>query len=100
MSLILAGGYDEERLNENNEVEVRAVKLGRTNVIEDTAFHRIMMNKSYGEHTWSLFMSGKRNPKTATSHQDWGFLDRETLEYVPHEKFESVKNREDSESQY
>jgi hypothetical protein len=92
-SLILTGGYDEERALADG-IAIRSLRTGRINVIRDTDFHRIMLNKSYGAHTWTLFMSGARIPKTPEGYKDWGFWNRETDKYIPHQEFDTVKNRE------
>ena len=93
-SLILAGGYDEERALPSGEIVVRPIKAGRINIIKAGDFHRIILNKSYGAHTWTLFISGARVPKTPEGYKDWGFWDKATGQYVPHEQFHTVKKRE------
>lgn len=80
ISYILCGGYDEERRdNETNEIYTKYLRAGDKNEISHSDFHRI--SKVPGlKHTWSLFIAGKRV-------QDWGFWDRETFDYIPHEDF-------------
>ncbi len=85
--MILTGGYDEERKTENNEVATRTLTAGCVNVIDAQDFHRIILNKKCGNHTWTLFLSGKRTKPTETGEKDWGFWDRENDVYIPHEKF-------------
>ena len=99
-SLILIGGYDEEKIMEDGTVRVRAMRIGQINVIKDTDFHRIMLNKSYGQYTWTLFMSGARTPKTPDGYKDWGFWNKDTDKYIPHQEFDTVKNRDFSDSAY
>lgn len=84
LSFILTGGYFEEyRNNTTNEVDVREVKPGRFNFIKNNQFHRVL-SKSHNPHVWTLFVAGKRI-------KNWGFWNRETNEYIPHEQFLSSK---------
>ena len=60
LSLILSGGYEEERRGKPN----RLVRAGRFNWISHKSFHRL--ERLLGT-TWSLFIAG---PKVSS----WGFL--------------------------
>lgn len=87
VSLILTGGYDEERLPEdqkgkpNYKVTRRRVGAGRLNIIRGDDFHRVDL---IGRSTWTLFTSGKKV-------KDWGFMLRDTGEYMDHETYEREK---------
>lgn len=77
-SLILAGGYTEERLvvrDGDYRVERRTFRPGMINVIRNTDFHRVSLLD--GKTTWTLFIAGKR------TGEEWGFLDLLTREFVP-----------------
>ncbi|HXD98238.1 MAG TPA: hypothetical protein VN646_16940 [Candidatus Acidoferrum sp.] len=71
-SLILAGGYIEERRS-GNQVNTRAVFPGSINWLSQDTFHRVELLD--GE-AWSLFVAG---PKV----QSWGFWDRVTGAFTP-----------------
>lgn len=85
VSFILAGGYFEERREEDFEglrflkVVRHDVKARRFNIIGANDFHRII-KKPDVPHTWSLFITGPRI-------QDWGFWDRFTHKYTSHKEF-------------
>ena len=80
LSLILCGGYIEERRdNKTMKVNTKEVNAGDLNLIRHTDFHRVTLNPK-NKHTWSLFFSGTRI-------QNWGFWDRDTKEYIPYENF-------------
>lgn len=79
-SLILAGGYREERrvLAGGREVVATCTFLPFTgNRILANDFHRVDLLE---KDCWSLFLAG---PKT----QSWGFWDRDTGEYTPWRQF-------------
>lgn len=97
LSLILWGGYDEERSRDPNtwvgnelddlsqaqkdwielptpaRIEKRSVRPGTLNFIRSTHFHRVDL-KDEVNGAWSIFFAGPRT-------QDWGFLDRNTSEF-------------------
>lgn len=73
VSLILVGGYREERrvgTSPNYRVESRVVRPGSLNVIRADDFHRVDLLE---KDCWSLFLAG---PKAKT----WYFWDRDTGE--------------------
>lgn len=76
LSLILAGGYSEER-RYGERVERRDVRPGRIIRINREDFHRVDL---FEKDSWSLFLAG---PKTAS----WGFWDRHTKEFWPWREF-------------
>lgn len=88
MSIILTGGYKEERRYEevhNNEVNryvvTEYVTPGSLNFIKKNDFHRIDLLKEYA---WTIFFSGNRE-------QDWGFWNKDTDKYIPWKKH--IENR-------
>lgn len=82
-SLILAGGYVEERMTQlDNDglafTEPTAVRYmpGDTNQLTLDDFHRTdMVDPVFG--CWTLFVTGERT-------QSWGFLNRTTLDFFPY----------------
>jgi hypothetical protein len=79
-SIILVGGYREERLRlEWPEVRVRVLRPGSVNFLRHDDFHRVdLLDEERG--CWTLFVHG---PKM----QGWGFLDRDTREFTPWREF-------------
>lgn len=83
VSVILSGGYTEERydgpldLIEPRRVRARALRPGSVNVIRHDTYHRVQMLN--GTPTWSLFIAGPRVAKTRG--EDWGFVSPQTREY-------------------
>lgn len=86
VSLVLAGGYIEERVEQAATVHPfpapkavvrKTVRPGHTNIIRHDTFHRVDLL----EHdAWSLFLVG---PKT----KSWGFWDRMTGRYTEWREF-------------
>lgn len=72
-SIILSGGYFEERRQPDDTVETRYVGPGSVNVIRGDDFHRVDLAD---EECWTLFVTGPR----VTS---WSFWDRETGDEIP-----------------
>jgi len=68
LSLVLAGGYFEERRIEGREVTTREVRPGRLNWITHGTYHRVDLRE---DDAWTLFIVG---PKTSS----WGFWSRDT----------------------
>jgi hypothetical protein len=78
LSLVLAGGYSEERRVGNGVVR-RLVKPGSLNLLKAETFHRVdLLTPERG--CWSLFIAG---PKSS----GWGFWDRRTGEFLPWREF-------------
>lgn len=70
VSLVLRGGYVEERCDRTGGSLVRRVlRPGRLNVLRPGDFHRVELRG--GRPAWTLFVHG---PKV----RRWGFLDRVT----------------------
>ena len=53
-SLILAGGYVEERQDNGNRVRVRSFRRGQLNIIPRRCYHRI--SELLGDEVWTLFV--------------------------------------------
>lgn len=68
-SLILHGGYTEERLLEwtprGGRVELRHLQPGMINILGPNDFHRIV--GLHGSEVWTLFTAGRKS-------LDWGFM--------------------------
>ena len=80
VSLILSGGYLEERRKDKivdgevkRHVVSKKITPGMFNLIKKNDFHRVDLLEDYA---WTIFFSGNRE-------QDWGFWNRDTDEYVP-----------------
>lgn len=78
LSLILAGGYREEkrgrsRLGPSGDVYERVLLPFQVNLIRGDDFHRVELLEA---DAWSLFIAGPR----ASS---WGFWDRHTDRFLP-----------------
>jgi hypothetical protein len=91
LSLVLAGGYVEERardphvwesvpnvismIDQSQPVEIikRVVKPGTLNFIRKSDFHRTDL-RDEKRGAWTLFFTGPRR-------SDWGFLNRHTSEF-------------------
>lgn len=82
VSFILTGSYLEERLI-NNKVVTRILKPGMMNYIRASDFHRVELQS---DRVWTLFISGSKAKASG-----WGFIKRDTLEYVPWQKHVSQK---------
>jgi hypothetical protein len=73
-SLILTGGYREER-REGDAVVERVYRRGDVSVLEPDTFHRVdLLTPETG--CWTLFLTGARE-------QSWGFWDRVTGVFTP-----------------
>jgi hypothetical protein len=73
-SIILVGGYYEERRVKNDVIIRNKFEPGSINTLSDKDFHRVELLEEDG---WSLFFTGWRSKK-----RSWGFWDRVTKEYV------------------
>lgn len=72
-SIILAGGYVEERMavvGGERKIVTRTLRPGMLNVIRADDFHRVALLD--GKTTWTLFVAGERTGEL------WGFLDPDT----------------------
>ncbi len=99
LSIILAGGYVEERTTNDEDgawvwssdpetpfyapghtlsfaapIEKRDVRPGRINIISPNDFHRVDL-KDEQAGAWSIFFAGPRT-------KSWGFLNRHTSEFT------------------
>jgi hypothetical protein len=83
ISLILAGGYVEER-REGNKVVIRKIRPGNINLIMRDDFHRVDLREY---DAWTLFLVG---PKKSS----WGFWDRVTGKVTHWRDFLAEKQRE------
>lgn len=81
VSLVLSGGYSEERMHRSGAVYRRSVWPGRFNLIFSDTFHRVDL---FGRDCWTLFVTGPRT-------QSWGFLDRDTGKFTPWREFVAVR---------
>lgn len=68
ISLILSGGYSEERRQPDDSVTRRVFRPGAINIIRATDYHRVDL---LTDECWTLFIAG---PKADT----WYFWNRET----------------------
>lgn len=73
VSLVLVGGYDEERFG-SDDVVLRRLRPGRVNIIRRDDFHRVVRLRG-GSTAWTLFITG-------TYVGPWGFRDRTTRQYT------------------
>ncbi len=76
-SLVLVGGYREERLRADGAVVAFDRRPGTVNVIERDAFHRVDL---VGGECWTLFLS-------APASQPWGFVHRTARVFIPWREF-------------
>ena len=77
-SLILAGGYIEERRGPDDLVRRRVVRPGAWNTIDGDDFHRVDLIEN---DCWSLFIAGPKHGRS------WGFWDRVTGKFLPWREF-------------
>jgi hypothetical protein len=73
-SLILVGGYYEERRQPNDSVKINDYFPGYINYLNHQHFHRVDLVAD--EDAWSLFFTGWRSKK-----RSWGFWNRKTKTY-------------------
>lgn len=93
VSLILAGGYTEERLKVTDgewKIVTRTLRPGMINVIRKDDFHRVALLD--GKTAWTLFIAGRR------TGESWGFLDIASREFIPWQ--EHVRRRARSMASY
>lgn len=85
MSLILTGGYVEERWDpETKSLRTRHCYPGDINVIRASDYHRVVL-KHPDRGCWTLFLSTNRVEEK--NGYDWGFLDPKTEKYTPWGEF-------------
>jgi hypothetical protein len=77
VSIVLVGGYIEERRGKNDVVRVRIVRPWRINFIRAEDFHRVDLIE---QDAWTLFFVG---PKFT----GWGFWNRDTKKFLPWRQF-------------
>ncbi len=77
ISLILAGGYHEERRDRRGLVVTRTYRPGNLNFLWADSYHRVDLLE---DDCWSLFLVG---PKV----QSWGFWNRHTRRETPWREF-------------
>ncbi|HSN19255.1 MAG TPA: hypothetical protein VLS49_01170 [Usitatibacter sp.] len=74
-SVILTGGYREERRGEGDGIDVRVYGPGDVNHLAPDTFHRVdLIDEARG--CWTLFVTSARV-------QSWGFWCRETRVFTP-----------------
>jgi hypothetical protein len=78
LSLILFGGYKEERKEKGGTITSKTFLPGSFNYISNSAFHRVDL---LDDGCWTLFMTSWRGSKDAR----WEFWNRETNEYTDFE---------------
>ena len=64
ISLVLSGGYDEQRFDASGAVRCRLIRPGRINRLRGETYHRVVLR---GRPAWTLFAHGPRV-------KGWGFL--------------------------
>jgi hypothetical protein len=75
VSVMLWGGYFEERLERDDRQRTRWVAPGRLNFLRGDRFHRVALGG--GRPAWTLFVHGPRA-------KQWGFLDVVTRAFRPY----------------
>jgi hypothetical protein len=79
VSLILTGGYTEERRMRDTLVWTKVFRPGMLNFLKADTFHRVeLLNEKDG--CWTLFWVGKKT-------QSWNFWNRESNELTPWRAF-------------
>ena len=78
-SIILVGGYLEERRQTDDTIATKTFTPGSFNTLSDKDFHRVQL---IGPDGWSLFFTGWRS-----KNRSWGFWDRVTKEYKDFKNF-------------
>ena len=91
VGMILSGGYQEERLHNNENgscLRTREMKPARINWIRGDDFHRIVIPE--GREAWTLFAHGRK-------YKNWGFLNinaQGETQFHPHEEREPESHQE------
>lgn len=101
MSMILTGGYIEERWDPlRKALDTKHFDPGDINVIRSTDYHRVTL-KAPERGCWTLFLSSDR--LDAKNGYDWGFLDPKTEKYTPWGEFlqaRAERSERDSAERY
>lgn len=96
ISLILSGGYCEERKTDRPwpiNTRFTVFEPGMISLISSNTFHRVDLLKTRNvEETWTLFIVG---PK----FKGWGFWNKDTSEFTPWRKFLEMKRQKELEKQ-
>jgi hypothetical protein len=79
LSLILVGGYIEERRQPDDTITKKKFLPWSFNLVKHETFHRVELLQQDG---WSLFITGSR-----TDERSWGFWDRITKKYYDYRQF-------------
>ncbi len=86
LSLILTGGYREERRAGSPgsyRIEERIYRPGSVNLLQPDTFHRVeLLDEAAG--CWTLFLAGKRS-------DEWGFWDRDNESFTHWEVFQGPR---------
>lgn len=89
VSLVLAGGYFEER-RAGDDVVTHEVRPGHLNIIRSSTFHRVELREV---DCWTLFVSGP-------AVQTWGFWNRESGVFTGWKSFNAARGIKPSKGQY
>lgn len=81
ISIILWGGYSEERRQPDGSITRKTYRPGSINFIRRNTFHRVDLLE---DGAWSLFITGWR-PKEKLGSSNWGFWNRKTKVYTDYE---------------
>jgi hypothetical protein len=75
-SIVLSGGYWEERRQPDDTVVKKLVLPGSINVIDRKTYHRVELLDEV-EGAWTIFFTGSRK------NNSWEFWDRATKQSIP-----------------
>jgi hypothetical protein len=75
-SIVLSGGYIEERRQPDDAVVKKIVRPGSLNFLSKKDYHRVdLLDEEKG--AWTIFFTGSRK------NNDWEFWDRATKQSIP-----------------
>jgi len=75
-SIVVSGGYIEERRQTDGTVKKKVVKPWSLNFISKKDYHRVdLLNEEKG--AWTIFFTGSRK------NNSWEFWDRATNQFIP-----------------
>lgn len=78
-SIVLSGGYVEERRQSDGTVTKKVVKPWSLNFLSKRDYHRVdLLDEERG--AWTIFFTGSRK------NNSWEFWDRATNQYIPWRK--------------